>query len=82
MIRFYPRDIQLWRKTFKWNGISEPSKIFDSVDALKQFCIDHGIRVSDEKYPFHLESCDNYISDKKYAVIQWSCIGWVNDEQD
>lgn len=34
MIRFYPRDIQLWRKTFKWNGISEPSKIFDSVDGI------------------------------------------------
>jgi len=80
MIRFYPRDIGLWRKTFTWNGISEPSKVFDDVESLKQFCSDHETRLDDEKYPFRLELCGNYVWGKKYAVMQWTCIGWVNDE--
>lgn len=80
MIRFYPRDIGLWRKTFTWNGISEPSKLFDTLESLKQFCVEHGIRLDDEKYPFLLEHSDHYVMGKKYAVVQWTCIGWLNDE--
>ena len=80
MIRFYPRDIGLWRKTFVWNGISEPSKVFNSIESLKQFCGLHGVRIDDNDYPFHLVKCDEYIFGKEYAVMQWTCIGWVDNE--
>lgn len=82
MIRFYPRDIGLWRKTFVWNGISEPSKKFDDIESLKQFCGEHGVNVNDENFPFYLESCGDYVMGKQFTVMQWTCIGWVNEERE
>ena len=79
-IRFYPRDMGLWRKTFTWNGISEPSKVFDSEQELKQFCEDHGVRMDDPDYPFMLLPCDDYVFWKALVVQQWTTIGWVNYE--
>ena len=79
-IRFYPRDIGLWRKTFTWNGISEPSKVFDSEQDLKKFCEEHGVRMDDPDYPFTLLPCDHYVFGKAIVVQQWTVIGWVNYE--
>jgi len=79
-LRFFPRDMGLWRKTFQWNGISEPSKVFDDEEALKKFCAEHGVRLDDPDYPFMLRRCDNYVFGKQYSVMQWTCIGWVNYE--
>ena len=79
-IRFYPRDIGLWRKTFTWNGISEPSKVFDSELTFEEFLSSHGIRFDDPENPFTISPCGNYIWGKQFSVVQWSCIGWINYE--
>lgn len=79
-LRFYPRDIGMWRKTFTWNGISEPSKVFDDDEAFKQFCQEHGVRFDDPDNPFLIEPCDDYVWKKQYSVTQWSVIGWINYE--
>ena len=79
-LRFYPRDIGLWRKTFTWNGISEPCKVFDSEQELKKFCADHGAKVDNPDYPFMILPCSHYIFGKQYVVECWTAIGWVNYE--
>lgn len=79
-LRFYPRDIERWRKTFVWNGISEPSKVFDSEESFRQFCADHGVRFDDPENPFMILPCDHYVFGKQYVVQQWTTIGWINYE--
>lgn len=79
-LRFYPRNIGMWRKTFTWDGISEPSKLFDSEESFRQFCAEHGVRFDDSENPFMLIKCNDHVSGKQYAVHQWSTIGWINYE--
>jgi hypothetical protein len=78
-IRFFPRDIGLWRKEFVWNGISEPSRVFDGEVELREFCRLHRVRFDDEVNPFVIESCCN-VWEKNYVVKQWTVIGWLNYE--
>lgn len=79
-LRFFPRDMGRWRKTFTWNGISEPSMVFNSEESFRKFCAEHGIRFDDPDYPFLIEPCGHYVWGKQYAVTQWTCQGWINYE--
>lgn len=78
-IRFYPRDMGLWRKTFTWNGISEPSRIFNGEESFRKFCAEHGVRFDDLDNPFLIEPC-HHVWGKQYIVRQWTVIGWLNYE--
>jgi hypothetical protein len=78
-LRFFPRDIGLWRKEFTWNGISEPSRVFNGEDEFREFCKSHGVRFDDLDNPFLIEPC-HFVWGKKYIVKQWTVIGWLNYE--
>lgn len=78
-LRFFPRDIGVWRETFTWNGISEPSKVFTSEESFRTFCAEHGIRSDDPNYPLLIEPC-YHVFGKQYIVKQWTVIGWINYE--
>jgi hypothetical protein len=79
-LRFTPRDIGRWRKIFVWNGISEPSKVFDSEEQFREFCVEHGVRFDDPNNPFLIESCNHYVMSQQYSVTQWTLIGWLKYE--
>jgi hypothetical protein len=79
-LRFFPRNIGLWKKSFIWNGISEPSKVFDSEESLKKFCGEHGVKLDDPDYPFMLQPSSHYIFGEQLAVMQQTCIGYVRYE--
>lgn len=79
MIRFYPRDIGLWRNRFDFI-YSQPSIQLLNEENLRDFCSKNNVRIDDAKYPFYVENFpDNFrINGKnRYAVMQWTCIGWV-----
>ena len=73
-IRFYPRDIGLWREAFTFRSDSRPSIRFESIEALKEFCRQNYVDVDNTAFPFHVAEEDGV----KY-VVQWTVIGWIED---
>ena len=84
MITFYPRDIELWRDTFKFTmpGIHGPSKVFYDRDDLLGFCKEHGVRLDDAKNPFEITGPTDHpvFGQGTFTVKQWTCIGWLKDD--
>jgi hypothetical protein len=94
MITFYPRDIELWRKTFDFaegysqeRGITlvaQPRKdcrVFYDRDELIGFCKEHGVRLNDPLNPFEITGPTNHpvFGEGTFTVKQWTCIGWLKD---
>ena len=74
MITFLPRDIGRWRDFFDFSTKERPSKQFNDVNELKNFCRDCGFKVDSAEYPFHIS--DDGDSDRMYVVV-WTVIGWI-----
>ncbi len=79
-IRFFPRRIGLWRSTFKFNDTEYPNKLFDSIDDIKDFCKQQGVKFNDKRFPFRIYPIKDDICGYRFEVHQWTVIGWLSFE--
>ena len=85
MIIFYPRDIEMWRKSFNFNttGVSQHTKIFDNREQLIEFLVQHKVRIDDERYPLYFEETTNHhCLDITHTIIQALFIGYMKETID
>lgn len=86
-VRFYPRDIGLWRHLFTFGDITLGadnirSKDFHDRAELIAWLKMHGIRLDDAHFPLKFVTETLICNDARHithAVIQWSCIGWISE---
>jgi len=91
MIRFYPRDIGRWRKTFSFDPESITLEIKDGLPRWKdfhsraeliEFLKDHGVVLTNTDYPLEFNSCEGKHHAFGYGVStvhQWTVQGWIKD---
>jgi hypothetical protein len=82
MIKFYPRNVGMWRSTFDFSNqiILTPTPlpthgVFHTKDEFFEFLKDHGVRLDDPKYPLTFN--DKNDGTRRQTVIQWTKIGEV-----
>jgi len=84
MIRFYPRDVGVWRERFQFNvnddpymsiknishikNLNRPYRDFENISQIKDLCREVGLNVDDATYPFTIR--DHY-------VIVWTVVGYI-----
>lgn len=83
-VRFYPRDIGMWRKVFDFDSAEQYVYAdFENLAELIDFLKQHGIKIDDPKYPlvFGVETTINDDSREiTHCVVQWSCVGWISEK--
>lgn len=90
MIRFYPRDIGMWRTgefdftcrgdiTLVCRTITDYKDFYDREDLIA-FLKEHKVRLDDGEYPltFELRYNDSWKC-PMYVVKQWTVIGWMKE---
>lgn len=89
MITFYPRDIGIWRPHFDFKPditlvTKEKTncKTFHNREEFIEFLKEHGVKLTDAKYPLRFENIKGEIYGKTgmIAIIQWRCLGWIQDD--
>lgn len=78
MIKFYPRDIGMWRNKFNFENDDRPYIILNDESGLKQFCAEYGVKLNDPEFPFEIITWDGDYY--QFCVKQWTVIGWLNYE--
>lgn len=82
-VRFYPRDIGMWRKVFDFDSAEQYvyadfENLAEAIDFLKL----HGVKLDDREFPLEFRP-DAHMQDSiriTHAVIQWSLIGWISGD--
>ena len=88
MIRFYPRDIGMWRGVFNFPPKMLPLpdyKEFDSPQEFLDFLVEHKVRLDDpdNKLVFVKKTAStDYDCITLYECIQWSSIGRISVSSD
>lgn len=83
MIRFYPRDIGMWRGIFNFPPKMLPLpdyQEFDSPQKFLDFLADHKVRFNDPENRLMFvkqTASDKYDCIAVYNVIQWSSVGRI-----
>lgn len=89
MITFYPRDIGIWRHHFDFSPditltTKEKTnyKTFHNREEFIEFLKKHGVNLTDPKYPLRFENIKGeiYGMTGMIAIIQWRCLGWIQDD--
>jgi hypothetical protein len=83
-VRFYPRNIGLWRGLFNFDTIltSKQCQDFHDRAELIEWLKSNGARLDDVEYPLEFRAVDADDTVYKprgitHAVVQWTLIGWI-----
>lgn len=86
MIRFYPRDIGLWRELFQFKPSIYPTMNFDSKQNLIDFVTNHYANIGfplapddSEKFPIKFIEEKNSHFGTTHIVHRWTVIGWMKE---
>lgn len=85
MIRFYPRDIGMWRGVFNFQPKMLPLPDYQEFDAPQEFLdflVQHKVRLDDPDNELTFIKDRSMFSDKNdcvasYNVVQWSSVGRI-----
>lgn len=82
-VRFYPRDIGMWRKVFDFESAEQYTYVdFENRVELIDFLKQHGIRLDDPEFPLEFKAGAPIQDGRQltHTVIQWSCVGWISEK--
>lgn len=82
MIKFYPRDIGLWREIFDFEIAKRPSMMFDNEQDLTSFVSEHFPIEEENKYPVTFIEEKNHHLNTTHIVFRWTVVGWMTKIED
>ena len=78
MIKFYPRNIELWRNIFDFSISDAPHKKFNDMFELIDFLYKCGnIKIADPDNRLSFYYDEYSINGKRIVVHQWTVLGWI-----
>lgn len=84
MVRFYPRELEVWKSKFDFSGditlvnrTLKPYKEFYDRAELIKFLRENGPKLDNSKYPLEFNSINHHYYGYCHVVKQIGVLGWM-----